>query len=64
MYQQNIVGVKQPMETAFDRKLDALIIEDNPLDARLLRSMLAKTPLGSFESQSANSLKHAFEQLQ
>lgn len=60
--QQKEEGMKK---TNFKRtkKLRILIIENNPVDRKLLQRTLSKSPYGSFIIQTANSLEGAFSLL-
>jgi signal transduction histidine kinase len=51
------------MEQEFLQKLNVLIIENNPLDSRLLKSMLGKSAFGQFEADFVKTLKDAFDLL-
>lgn len=51
------------IQHSFPYKLRVLIVENNALDTRLLKSMLSKSSFGEFELATAKSLQEAFELL-
>ena len=52
------------METSTTKKiLQVLIVENNQVDIRMLTRLLSKSTYGSFQTETADSLKGAFEQL-
>jgi len=51
------------MEQEFKKTLRVLVVENNPLDARLLKSMLVKSSFGEFDAVMTNTLRNAFELL-
>ena len=51
------------MKSQFGKKLQVLIVEDNPLDSKILLSMLSSSPIGEFETRAAASLSLAFEEI-
>lgn len=52
------------MPISFPTPLQLLIVEDNPVDARMLRDLLVKSPWGNFEFFLVRSLQKAFYKLE
>ena len=52
------------IETDFQKTLNVLIVENNPVDCAMLSGMLTKSSFGSIELNSCDSLKGTFEALQ
>ncbi len=51
------------MNTEFKKRLNVLIIENNPVDNRMLKGMLSKSTYGSFKIQVSETLNQAFQLL-
>jgi len=45
------------------KKLNVLLVENSPMDCKMLKEMLSKSAYGSFISQSTDSLKSALEMI-
>lgn len=51
------------MTTEPKKRLSVLIIENNPVDTKMLQGMLAQSTYGSFDTQTASTLEEALQSL-